>query len=152
MLRSSLYIETECNIVGKRLYVPPQITVIVYTADDEHGYLPVISLQIAVTQLHLQVLMKTLLHRECIVLRLQVLALIVDIQTVGRSRVVLIVVAQRYVLGFSVLGFFRRSRLVKHRILLQLFLDSLLKLKSGKFQKLYGLYLKRGEPLLQFLL
>ena len=140
----------ECHFIHKAVIGAAQIAVIVYTVYYIIGHLVLVLAQASELQLLGEVLREGLLHGESLPARtLIVFAVVVRTQTVGRNRVVLLVVRKGNLPG--IFGPLLRVILLKHRIFLNLLAHSLLQTLNRQFYQLRSHYLLRRQFLNLFL-
>ena len=120
------YAGPERKVVHEAFRIPPEITVVVETADNEGSDRPLMLRKVTETELVHETLCETFLDGERIVLRTFVLAVVVHAQLVSRNRIVILVVRKRDLTGsFLLLVVLIGYILVQNRIFLQFLADSL---------------------------
>ena len=101
--------------------------------------------QVTVTQLIHKALGEAFLDREGVVLGTLVLAVIVDSQLIRRDGIIGVHLIDRHIPGLVIPVFLFGSRgIIQHRILLELRLDTLLKLLNRQLDQFDRLDLERG--------
>ena len=80
----------EGKVIHETVQVAPEVAVVVQAAYDEGGDHALVLVQVPEAELFHKTLGETLLDGEGVVLRALVLAVVVDLQLVGRNRIILV--------------------------------------------------------------
>ena len=144
-----LHIRTEGKVINNAVYASAKITVIIKTAYDERADSILMLGEIPIAKLLLKALRKTLLYRKSIVLRTFIFGIIqVGTKTIAWNRIIFLIFGKRH-FSWSLIRFcLGRLFFIKHRILFNLFTDTLLQLLDREFDEFDGLNLQRRKLLL----
>ena len=147
-LLCSLNIGTERKVVNYTVKTSTKIAVIIKATYKKRGHRILMLSQLAIAQLLLKALSKTLFYRECVVLRAFVLRIVIRTQAIARNGIILLVFREGNLSwSFSLILLFLWKIFIQHWILLELLSDPLFKILDRKFDKFDGLDLQRRQLL-----